>query len=122
MSAVQSERPDSFTVYKDRGRVGIQLRSRANGARTSRGALIELTGDAPKIILGSTTAPVCELSLDRTTGQLLSTCIIADPAASNVRQLTTDGVTATNDACSSCATRLAALEAEVAALRAALNP
>jgi hypothetical protein len=38
------------------------------------GAIIELTGDAPKIIFGTIESPICELSLDRTNGRLDSTC------------------------------------------------
>ena len=38
------------------------------------GAIIEMTGHAPKIIFGTAASPVCELLLDRTNNRLESTC------------------------------------------------
>lgn len=47
----------------------------ADGAAPT-GATLELTGDRPRIGFGETDAPVCELSLDRATEQLVSSCPI----------------------------------------------
>ena len=38
------------------------------------GAIIEMTGDQPKIIFGTLETPICELSLDRTNAELVSSC------------------------------------------------
>jgi len=41
------------------------------------GAIIELTGESPKLAFGDPDAPTCELRLDRTNSRLESTCPIA---------------------------------------------
>ena len=40
-------------------------------------AMLELTGDAPKILFGEIEAPACELQLNRETGRLTTTCDIS---------------------------------------------
>jgi len=40
------------------------------------GAIIEMTGDAPKIVFGTLESPICELTLDRSLGSLRSSCDI----------------------------------------------
>ena len=44
------------------------------------GAIIELTGDAPKILFGQIDAPVCQVTLNRTEGHLTSTCDLHPPS------------------------------------------
>ena len=41
------------------------------------GAVLELTGTAPRVVFGSLAAPVCELRVDSAAGRLVSTCAIA---------------------------------------------
>jgi len=71
------------------------------------GAILELTGDRPKIKFGPPDDPVCELALDETRGRLESTCEIA--TASSGRRL------AGNDFAYSL--EIASLKAEVAEMR-----
>jgi hypothetical protein len=42
------------------------------------GAVIEMTGDEPKLIFGTLENPTCQLSLDRPNARLVSTCSIQD--------------------------------------------
>jgi len=51
------------------------------------GAIIELTGEAPKIVFGSLDSPVCDLKLNRATGSLESSCTITTPAMDGERRL-----------------------------------
>jgi len=51
------------------------------------GAIIEMTGDAPKIVFGSLESPVCDLTLNRAIGGLQSSCAISTPAAYGGRRL-----------------------------------
>jgi len=54
----------------------IEALNIALGLQPPSGALIEMTGDAPKLVFGTLESPVCELSLDRTNRKLKSTCPI----------------------------------------------
>jgi len=73
------------------------------------GAIMELTGVAPKIIFGTMDAPVCELSLNRGNSWIESSC----PVISNRRRLDDDEF--------EWKSKLEALKAEVAELRHKLN-
>ena len=42
------------------------------------GAIIEMTGDDPKLIFGTLEDPTCQLSVDRLNSRLVSTCSIQD--------------------------------------------
>merc|ERR1711959_876496 len=42
------------------------------------GAIIEMTGDDPKLIFGTLENPPCQLSIDRPNSRLVSTCSIQD--------------------------------------------
>ena len=42
------------------------------------GAVIEMTGDDPKLIFGTIEKPICQLSIDRPNSRLVSTCSIQD--------------------------------------------
>ena len=46
--------------------------------QTQDGAIIEMTGDDPKLIFGTLEDPTCQLSIDRPNSRLVSTCSIQD--------------------------------------------
>lgn len=46
--------------------------------QTQDGAIIEMTGDDPKLIFGTLEDPTCQLSIDRPNSRLISTCSIQD--------------------------------------------
>ena len=46
--------------------------------QTQDGAVIEMTGDDPKLIFGTLENPTCQLSIDRPNSRLVSTCSIQD--------------------------------------------
>ena len=46
--------------------------------QTQDGAVIEMTGDDPKLIFGTLEDPTCQLSIDRLNSRLVSTCSIQD--------------------------------------------
>jgi hypothetical protein len=45
---------------------------------TQDGAIIEMTGDDPKLVFGTLESPICQLSIDRSNSRLVSTCAIQE--------------------------------------------
>jgi len=86
-----------------------------SSALPSSGAVVELTGAAPKIVFGSVDQPVCELRLRG--ARLESSCEITD-TSSNSRRLLTTGE---GEEAMTTAAEHEALKAEVAALRRAVH-
>ena len=82
-------------------------------SESADGAVLELTGQAPRIVFGSAAAPVCSLSLDGANGQILSSCELVDESAPGRRRL--------SRASAPVEAELKALRAEVAELRTALR-
>jgi hypothetical protein len=76
------------------------------------GAIIELTGHAPKIVFGTPDSPICELVLDRTSGSLKSSCDIDTLTSQTGRRLGDSPVRY-----DVLRKEIAALKAEVSALR-----
>ena len=54
------------------------VRLEALPSQEQDGAIIEMTGDDPKLIFGTLDNPVCQLSVDRSNSRLVSTCPIQD--------------------------------------------
>lgn len=79
------------------------------------GAIIELTGEQPKILFGDLGSPMCELFLDRDSNQLQSTCEVQTPLGVQGRRLDLGGAADAIEA------DLVALKAEVAQMQQALK-
>ena len=64
----------SWGRYASWGNMTCDLPPSTPASPPKSGAVIELTGDMPRIIFGTVESPVCELSLNRANGRLDSTC------------------------------------------------
>jgi len=65
-------------VYLDNVRLERCAAPTAPPPQAQDGAIIEMTGDDPKLIFGTLENPTCQLSIDRPNGRLVSTCSIQD--------------------------------------------
>ena len=79
------------------------------------GAILEMTGDVPRIIFGDIAEPVCELLLDRINNRIMSTCPLQTTSLSHRRL---DKERDMDTAAAPCETRYSNLKEEVGTLSA----